>query len=210
QGAGDRRPAGARDREVHGDAAPGASRESAGGGRNARLGPGARHAPRRPSRRGRRRRDARLHPEGCRRHEAVPRGGRQGGARSLPAGADLSMVARELSTAVARFAMLLRQRGLPVTLIHATDGVRALDHLDIGDRTELYLAFKAIFVGRPEEVPVFDRCFDAFWRAAPAEEGIPGLIQVPPAEAPEGDALIKSSSQRRESLALETWGAGEG
>src|SRR6266568_273510 len=81
--------------------------------------------------------------------------------------------------------MLLRQRGLPVTLIHATDGVRALDHLDIGDRTELYLAFKAIFVGRPEEVPVFDRCFDAFWRAAPAEEGIPGLIQVPPAEAPE-------------------------
>ena len=105
--------------------------------------------------------------------------------------------------------MLLRQRGLPVTLIHATDGVRALDHLDIGDRTELYLAFKAIFVGRPEEVPVFDRCFDAFWRAAPAEEGIPGLIQVPPAEAPEGDALIKSSSQRRESLALETWGAGE-
>src|SRR5207249_1250552 len=88
-------------------------------------------------------------------------------------------------------------------------GVRALDHLDIGDRAELYLAFKAIFVGRPEEVPVFDRCFDAFWRAAPAEEGIPGLIQVPPAEAPEGDALIKSSSQRRESLALETWGAGE-
>src|SRR5213594_2370075 len=92
--------------------------------------------------------------------------------------------------------MLLRQRGLPVTLIHATDGVRALDHLDIGDRTELYLAFKAIFVGRPEEVPVFDRCFDAFWRAAPAEEA-------------EGDALLKSSSQRRESLALETWGAGE-
>ena len=96
--------------------------------------------------------------------------------------------------------MLLRQRGLPVTLIHATDGVRALDHLDIGDRAELYLAFKAIFVGRPEEVPVFDRCFDAFWRAEPAEEGIPGLIQVPPAEAPEGDALLKSSSQRREGV----------
>src|SRR2546428_11612736 len=104
--------------------------------------------------------------------------------------------------------MLLRQRGLPVTLIHATDGVRALDHLDIGDRAELYLAFKAIFVGRPEEVPVFDRCFDAFWRAEPAEAGIPGLIQVPPAEAPEGDARLKSSSQRRGSPALEAGGAG--
>src|SRR5439155_20128450 len=209
QGAGDRRPAGARDREVYGDAAAGASRESAGGRRDARLGPGARHAPRRPSRRGRRRRDDRLHPEGCGRHEAVPRGGCQGGARSHPAGADLSMVARELSTAVARFAMLLRRHGLPVTLIHATDGVRALDHLDIGDRAELRLAFRTVFVGRPEEVPVFDRCFDAFWRAASAEEETPGLIQVPPGEAREGDALLKSSSQKREGVALETWGEGD-
>jgi len=119
------------------------------------------------------------------------------------------MVARELSTAVARFAMLLRRHGLPVTLIHATDGVRALDHLDIGDRAELHLAFRTIFVGRPEEVPVFDRCFDAFWRAASAEEETPGLIPVPPGEARESDALLKSSSQKREGLALETWGEGD-
>src|SRR5205809_1161824 len=119
------------------------------------------------------------------------------------------MVARELSTAVARFAMLLRRHGLPVTLIHATDGVRALDHLDIGDRAELRLAFRTIFVGRPEEVPVFDRCFDAFWRAASAEEETPGLIPVPAGEARESDALLKSSSQKREGLALETWGEGD-
>ena len=118
------------------------------------------------------------------------------------------MPARELSTAVARFATLLRQHGLPVTLIHATDAVRALDHVDIGDRGELYLAFKAIFVGRPEEVPAFDRCFDAFWRAEPVAEGIPGLIPVPPADARESDAVLKSSGQKREGLALETWGEG--
>src|SRR2546421_2460408 len=105
--------------------------------------------------------------------------------------------------------MLLRRHGLPVTLIHATDGVRALDHLDIGDRAELHLAFRTVFVSRPEEVPVFDRCFDAFWRAASAEEETPGLIQVPPGEAREGDALLKSSSQKREGIALETWGEGD-
>jgi uncharacterized protein with von Willebrand factor type A (vWA) domain len=118
------------------------------------------------------------------------------------------MAPRELSTAVARFATLLRQHGLPVTLIHTTDAVRALDHLDIGDRAELHLAFKAIFVGRPEEVQVFDRCFEAFWRAEPAAAGTPGPIPAPSAEARETDALLKSSSQKREGLALETWGEG--
>ncbi len=119
------------------------------------------------------------------------------------------MVARELPAAVARFAALLRRHGLPVTLVHVTDGVRALDHLDIADRRELHLGLKTIFVGRPEETPAFDRCFEAFWRLEPTGEGIPGLIQVPPAEPRESDAVLNSSSQKRESLALESWGEGE-
>src|SRR5205809_8030832 len=49
QGARDQRPPVARDREVHGDATPGAPREGARGCGDARLGPGARRAPRRPS-----------------------------------------------------------------------------------------------------------------------------------------------------------------
>ncbi len=123
------------------------------------------------------------------------------------------MGARELSGAVARFAALLRQNGFPLTLVHVTDAVRALDHLDIGDRGELYLGLKAIFVGRPEETPAFDRYFDAFWRAEPGAEGIPGLVDIPPAETGEGGATRKGSEQKRESLALETWGdeeSGEG
>ena len=115
------------------------------------------------------------------------------------------MVARQLSTAVARFAASLRQAGLPVTLPHVTDAVRALDHLDIGDRAELYLGLRAVFVGRPEEVPPFDRCFEAFWRTEPTQDGLPGLVQAPPADIGT-DALLESSSQKRDSLALETWG----
>ena len=116
------------------------------------------------------------------------------------------MAARELSSAVARFAALLRQHGLPVTLVHVTDAVRALDHLDIGDRGELYLGLKTVFVGRPEETGAFDRCFEAFWRRAPDGEGIPGLLQIPSGETGESDATLKSSGQKRESLALDTWG----
>jgi uncharacterized protein with von Willebrand factor type A (vWA) domain len=118
------------------------------------------------------------------------------------------MAARELSSAVVRFAALLRRHGLSATLVHVTDAVRALDHLDIGDRGELYLGLKTIFVGRPEEAPAFDRCFEAFWRREPDGEGIPGLVQIPPGETRESDATLKSSGQTRESLALETWGTG--
>src|SRR5437879_4664832 len=119
------------------------------------------------------------------------------------------MAARELSSAVARFAALLRRHGLPVTLVHATDAVRALDHLDIGDRGELYLGLKTIFVARPEETGAFDRCFEAFWRRTPDGEGIPGLLQIPSGETGESDATLKSSGQKRESLALDTWGTDE-
>src|SRR3989338_7168691 len=118
------------------------------------------------------------------------------------------MAGRDLATAVARFGALLRQSGLPVTLPQVTDAVRALEHLDLGDRGEFYLGLRAVFVTRPEELPAFDRCFEAFWRPEPTQEGLPGLIQVPSEDAG-GEATLKSSSQKREALALETWGEGE-
>ncbi len=109
---------------------------------------------------------------------------------------------RDLAGAVARFAALLRRHGLPVTLIHVTDGVRALDHLDLGDRSEVYLGLRAVFVGRPEDVPAFDRAFDAFWRATSEADAIAeALMPVLPEEAP---ATERESP--RDSLALDAWG----
>lgn len=115
------------------------------------------------------------------------------------------MPARELSVAVSRFAALLRHHGLPVTLVQVTDAVRALDHLDVGDRGELYLGLRALFVGRPEDGPAFDRCFDAFWRWTPEGQAVPGMIQVPP-ETREGEAALEAKGDTREALSLETWG----
>jgi uncharacterized protein with von Willebrand factor type A (vWA) domain len=120
------------------------------------------------------------------------------------------VAARALGAAVPRFSALLRAQGLPVTLIQVLDAVRALDHLDIGDRDELYRGFRTVFVSRPEEVPIFDRCFDAFWRVGqPGEEGIPGL-PVPTAGADTEELAIQGAGQKRETLALDTWGDDDG
>jgi len=111
-------------------------------------------------------------------------------------------VPRNLTGAVGRFGALLRRHGLPVALLQVTDGVRALDHLDLADRNEVYLGLRAVFVGRPEDVSTFDRAFDAFWRAATEADSIAeALMPAVPEEAP---AIERDSP--RESLALDAWG----
>lgn len=112
-------------------------------------------------------------------------------------------MARGLTAAVVRFAALLRRHGLPLTLVQATDAVRALDHLDVGDRAEIYLGLRAVLVGRPEEVPTFDRCFEAFWRLHPTEEGLPGLLAIAPTDE---STLVQGGGDKRDTLALDAWG----
>ena len=98
-----------------------------------------------------------------------------------------SPASRTLPAAVVRFAALLRRHGLPVTPLHVADAVRALDHLDVGDRGEIYLGLRAVFVGRPEEIAVYDRCFDAFWRPQrDTDDILEGLAPSLPAEPDTG------------------------
>ena len=121
------------------------------------------------------------------------------------------MASRALGAAVTRFAALLRAQALPVTLIQVLDAVRALDHLDITDRGELYLGLRTVFVSRPEETPIFDRCFDAFWRAGePGEQIIAGLLAPAPGADTDALSLPAGGEQKREALALDTWGDDDG
>src|SRR2546422_999675 len=137
---------------------------------------------------------------------SAPRWRSRGSVPSCPRRAE--PVARELSSAVARFATLLRRSGLPVTLVEVTDAVRALDHLDIADRQELYLGLRAVFVTRPEEAPPFDRCFEAFWRVARDEEDPSGFIPAPSLDDQANPGVVKPD-QKREALALDSWGEEE-
>jgi uncharacterized protein with von Willebrand factor type A (vWA) domain len=123
---------------------------------------------------------------------------------AAPSGA----VARDLRGAVVRFGALLRREGLPVTIIQVLDGARALEQLDLADRDELWRGLRAVFCGRPEDLPIFDRCFEAFWRPpAEGEEGLPGPAW--PSAADEPMPGLEMGGQKRETLALEAWGEEE-
>lgn len=91
------------------------------------------------------------------------------------------------------------------------DAARALDHLDLGDRNDVYLGLRTVLVGRPEDYPTYDRAFIAFWRVAPEpERGLPGLLEAPaPASDREPEPAVSSATQKRDTLALETWGEEE-
>jgi uncharacterized protein len=113
---------------------------------------------------------------------------------------------RALSRAVVRFANLLRRQSLPITPRQVIDAVQSLDQLDLADRQEVYLGLRAGLVTRPEEVAIFDRCFDAFWRARTEADEVGEALAGPalPGEAPEPS--IESQGARKERLELEGWG----
>jgi len=113
---------------------------------------------------------------------------------------------RALSSAVIRFVTQLRQQSLPITPNQTIETVRALDHLDVTDRQELYLGLRALLVTRPEEVAIFDRAFEAFWRLRTQADEVGEALAGPalPADAPE--AGLESQGARKERLELEGWG----
>ena len=63
-----------------------------------------------------------------------------------------------------RFAAVLRRLGLDAGPAHVLDLVRATEYIQIGRRTDFYLAARAIFVHRPQDLPRFDEAFSVFWR----------------------------------------------
>ena len=65
---------------------------------------------------------------------------------------------------------------MPLTIGEMMDGVRALDAVDLLDRQDVYLALRTTLVARYEEFPIFDRCFETFWRFQAEEgQGLEGL-----------------------------------
>jgi hypothetical protein len=117
-------------------------------------------------------------------------------------------VPRDLMTATLAFGQMLREHGLGITVSELMDAVRALTVIDLMDRSEVYLALHAVLVSRTEETPVFDRCFEAFWKFHADEgQGLRGLVdasqgakQADPADEPPGTVGKRSAS-----VALEGW-----
>lgn len=74
------------------------------------------------------------------------------------------------------FARVLRGAGLRVPLGSVLTFVDALGRLRLDNRSQVYWAGRATLVRTPEDIPMFDRAFSAFWLSAvvdteaPAEE----------------------------------------
>jgi hypothetical protein len=66
------------------------------------------------------------------------------------------------------FGRVLRGLGLDAGTGRMTDLVRALAHVPLGSKGDVYHATRALIVSRRDEIPLFDRAFEAFWRK-PAE-----------------------------------------
>jgi uncharacterized protein len=116
---------------------------------------------------------------------------------------------RDLLTQTLAFGRMLRTAGVATTTSEVMDAVRALEAVDLLDREEVYLALRTVLVTRREEIPVFDRCFEAFWKYRADEgQGLDGLIQAIDPPKPEDDTMagsVESHGKQKMEVALEGW-----
>ena len=62
------------------------------------------------------------------------------------------------------FGRLLRRTGIDVHVGRLIDVTDALQHVDLASRDEVYHTCRALLVHRHDQLAVFDRAFDMFWR----------------------------------------------
>jgi len=67
---------------------------------------------------------------------------------------------------VTEFSRRLRDHGVATTTDSGIDAVRALSAIDPTDKRDVYLAFRAIFVQRRNDLAVFDALFQEWWASA--------------------------------------------
>lgn len=62
------------------------------------------------------------------------------------------------------FGRLLRRLGIDVNPGRMIDLVRALEFVNIANRNDFYHTLRSLLVNRQDQLPLFDRAFDLFWR----------------------------------------------
>ena len=66
------------------------------------------------------------------------------------------------------FGRLLRRLGLDVHVGRMLDVTEALQHVDLGNRDDVYHTCRTLLVHRHDDLAIFDRAFEAFWRQGDA------------------------------------------
>src|ERR671931_1117998 len=81
---------------------------------------------------------------------------------------------RDLVRNMLQFGRLLRSYEMLVTPSEIFDGLRALESVDLNDRSEVQLALRTTLTSKLEDLPVFDQLFEIFWRSLIAEQEAEG------------------------------------
>jgi uncharacterized protein with von Willebrand factor type A (vWA) domain len=88
---------------------------------------------------------------------------------------------RKLLATSVEFGRALRRAGLPIDLGAAIDFSRALTLVHIGDRDEVKAAGATIFIRRHDDLEIYDRVFEQFWRSRRMPFTVNDLTQLAPA-----------------------------
>ncbi|MBX6364150.1 MAG: VWA domain-containing protein [Gemmatimonadetes bacterium] len=113
----------------------------------------------------------------------------------------------DLVAATVRLCRALRRRDVRATTGETLTAVRALARVDVADRREVYLALRAVLVGRVEEYAAFDAAFRETWGggappvSAPRRPKPAGAAPAAEAEPP----AARGAHGRAAALTLQRW-----
>ena len=79
------------------------------------------------------------------------------------------MVGTDAIELVTDLSRRLRERGIATTTESSIDGVRTLAMVDVADKSDVRLAFRALFVQHRNDLAIFDELFEEWWRSIHSE-----------------------------------------
>ena len=94
------------------------------------------------------------------------------------------------------FGRLLRRLGIDVHTGRLLDVAEALQHVDLGSRDEVYYTCRALLVYRHDDLPIFDRAFEAFWLGRSVRLQPDRAAGEPSSEAPGDNELDRREGDR--------------
>jgi uncharacterized protein len=87
------------------------------------------------------------------------------------------------------FGRLLRALGLDINPGRMIDLVQALQHIEIGQRSDFYYTCRSLLVHHKDDLPLFDEAFNLFWYKM-WKEGIPIDLFAQPLNRPQPQTIL--------------------
>jgi hypothetical protein len=111
-------------------------------------------------------------------------------------------------TNILAFSRVLKELGVKIGLSQVIDSNRSLHYVNVGSRGDFRAALRSNLLSDKEQIPIFDRAFDLFWRArSEADPNAPSDIPLPPDDA---DIEDGSEAESNDQILAEFAGAETG